>query len=84
MLEPHLLGLAPAPVQQGAGRQLPTGTSYKEAKERLLHEWERTFIMDLLRRADGNVSKAARTGGLDRVYLHRLMKKHGIGGVETE
>jgi len=84
MLEPHLLGLAPAPVQQGAGRTLPTGTSYKEAKERLLHEWERTFIMDLLRRADGNVSKAARTGGLDRVYLHRLMKKHGIGGVESE
>jgi DNA-binding NtrC family response regulator len=82
MLGPHLLGLAPGPLHQGPGQKPPTGTSYKEAKERLLHEWERTFIMDLLRRAEGNVSKAARTGGLDRVYLHRLIKKHGIGGIE--
>ena len=74
-LDPHLLGLAPA---KPAGRTLPTGTTYKEAKERLLCEWERRFISDLLARADGNVSEAARRGGLDRVYLHRLMKKHGV------
>jgi two-component system, NtrC family, nitrogen regulation response regulator GlnG len=82
LLEPHLLGLAPTAAGHGSGPKVPMGTSYKEAKERLLQEWERTFIMDLLRRADGNVSKAARTGGLDRVYLHRLMKKHGIAGLD--
>ena len=32
--------------------------------------------------AGGNVSKAAREGGLDRVYLHRLIKKYGIANVE--
>jgi DNA-binding NtrC family response regulator len=80
-LDPHLLGLEQT---QQTARGLPAGTSYKEAKERLLLEWERTFIQDLLRRADGNVSKAARTGGLDRVYLHRLMKKHGISGADAE
>jgi transcriptional regulator of acetoin/glycerol metabolism len=30
---------------------------------------------------EGNVSSAARSGGLDRVYLHRLLKKHNLGGV---
>jgi len=75
-LDPHLLGLSPAAPP---GRLLPTGTTYKEVKERLLGEWERRFISDLLARADGNVSEAARRGGLDRVYLHRLMKKHGMG-----
>jgi DNA-binding NtrC family response regulator len=76
-IDPHLLGLAPT---RPPGRGLPSGTTYREAKERLLSEWERTFILDLLKRTGGNVSRAAREGGLDRVYLHRLMKKHGIGG----
>src|SRR5262249_13636223 len=75
-IDPHWLGLAPA---RPPGRSLPAGTGYKEAKERLLAEWERSFITDLLHRAGGNVSKAARSGGIDRVYLHRLMKKHGMG-----
>ena len=75
LIDPHLLGLSPA---LPPGRALPAGTSYREVKERLLHEWERSFIQDLLRRAGGNVSLAARQGGLDRVYLHRLIKKHGL------
>jgi transcriptional regulator of acetoin/glycerol metabolism len=27
---------------------------------------------------DGNVSRASREAGLDRAYLHRLIKKHGV------
>ncbi len=39
-------------------------------------------MTQLLRRAGGNVSRAAREGGLDRVYLHRLIKKYGIANLE--
>ena len=41
-------------------------------------------MTQLLKRAGGNVSQAAREGGLDRVYLHRLIKKHGIASTTTQ
>jgi transcriptional regulator of acetoin/glycerol metabolism len=34
----------------------------------------------VLRRTDGNVSEAARRAGVDRMHLHRLLKKHGLAG----
>ncbi|MGC4114026.1 MAG: sigma 54-dependent Fis family transcriptional regulator [Myxococcales bacterium] len=52
---------------------------FKEAKERLVGSFERDYLVHLLERCGGNVSKAARHAGIDRVYLHRLLKKHGIG-----
>ena len=55
---------------------------FREAKERLIASWERDYVTQLLRRAGGNVSKAAREGGLDRVYLHRLIKKYGIANID--
>jgi transcriptional regulator of acetoin/glycerol metabolism len=55
---------------------------FREAKERLIASWERDYVTQLLRRAGGNVSRAAREGGLDRVYLHRLIKKYNIAAVE--
>jgi transcriptional regulator with PAS, ATPase and Fis domain len=55
-----------------------TPDGFHAAKDRLIATWERGWVTELLKRAGGNVSKAARTGQLDRVSLHRLMKKHGI------
>ncbi|HZS38734.1 MAG TPA: sigma 54-interacting transcriptional regulator [Polyangia bacterium] len=86
VLRPSLLGLE-APPQPAAGAVVPSfgalgGEGFREAKERLIAAWEREYVTQLLRRAGGNVSRAAREGGIDRVYLHRLMKKHGIGSDE--
>jgi two-component system response regulator HydG len=39
---------------------------------------ERDYLISLLDRCQGNVSQAARTAGLSRQGLHRLLKKHGI------
>jgi DNA-binding NtrC family response regulator len=55
---------------------------FREAKERLIAAWERDYLTQLLRKTGGNVSRAAREGGLDRVYLHRLMKKLGVAADE--
>jgi DNA-binding NtrC family response regulator len=55
-----------------------TREGFHAAKDRLIATWERGWVTELLKRAKGNVSQAARLGQLDRVSLHRLMKKHGI------
>ena len=39
---------------------------------------ERAFVLDALRRAGWNVSRAARETGMERTGLHALIKKHGI------
>lgn len=51
---------------------------FKEAKERLVDAFEREYVQRLLARHDGNLSRAANEAGLDRNYLARLAKKHGI------
>ena len=61
-----LSGTASAPV--GAP------VSYKEAKER----WERAYVEELMRAADGNVAAAAREARLDRAAFYRLLWRHGM------
>jgi DNA-binding NtrC family response regulator len=52
--------------------------SYREAKERVLEEFERAYVAELLARYGGNVSRAAESAGLDRNHLTRLARKHGL------
>jgi two-component system, NtrC family, nitrogen regulation response regulator GlnG len=83
-LDTTLLGLDDLPgavaVNEGAAPLVDTTVPFKESKDRLVHAWEREYVTTLLDRAGGNVSLAARNAGIDRVYLHRLLKKHGLGG----
>ena len=51
---------------------------YKVAKELLVTSFEQRYITALLAWAEGNVSKAARKAGIDRMHMHRLMQRHGI------
>jgi DNA-binding NtrC family response regulator len=50
----------------------------KEARELWIQELERRYLGQLLLRHDGNVREAARAAGVDRVYLYRLLWKHGL------
>jgi len=82
-----LLGLEGAtrsPAGATAGAALATSgeegelVQFKEAKDQLIAAWERDYLRRLIDQSGGNVSLAARRAGIDRVYLHRLMKKHGL------
>jgi transcriptional regulator with PAS, ATPase and Fis domain len=57
-----------------ADAPLPAPRSYKQARE----QWERTYVAELLRAADGNVTAAARQAGLDRAAFYRLLWRHGM------
>jgi len=47
---------------------------FKEAKDRLMEEFQTQYIQRMLAKHSGNVSQAARESGLKRQYLHRLMR----------
>ncbi|MEJ2096439.1 MAG: sigma-54 dependent transcriptional regulator [Deltaproteobacteria bacterium] len=51
---------------------------FKEAKNRILKNFEIQYISHLLEELGGNVSLAARTAGLERQSLQYLMRKHNI------
>ncbi|MEZ4403812.1 MAG: sigma 54-interacting transcriptional regulator [Kofleriaceae bacterium] len=52
--------------------------SFRVAKERAVGEWERGYIRELVRRHDGNLSKAARAARMDRNHLRELLRRHGV------
>lgn len=52
--------------------------SFKEAKDKMIHMFHWRYIQTLLSQSAGNISRAAQTAGIQRQYLHRLMKETGI------
>jgi transcriptional regulator with PAS, ATPase and Fis domain len=68
-----------------AGNYNPGGMSkdvlekpFKEAKGLLVESFEREYLTHLLQRHNGNISRAALEAGIDRNYIHRLVKKYNI------
>jgi DNA-binding NtrC family response regulator len=51
---------------------------FKEAKAQLVEAFERDYLKALLERHRGNISRAAAEAGIDRNYIHRLVKKYGL------
>ena len=56
------------------GKDLPLA----QAREAWLQAFAQEYLTDLLRRHGGNISQAAKTAGVDRKTLHRLLARHGI------
>jgi DNA-binding NtrC family response regulator len=53
---------------------------FRTAKDSVIDAFERAYLSQLLEAAGGNMSKAARMAGMDRMYLHRIVQKHGLRG----
>ncbi|MFH1568898.1 MAG: sigma-54 dependent transcriptional regulator [Gemmatimonadota bacterium] len=51
---------------------------FKEAKERLIEDFERRYIVEVLKNFGGNISRSAEHSGIDRRSLHRLLAKYHI------
>lgn len=76
-------GAAPRRFQASARRVerkpgSPSVMPFKDAKDQIIEAFEREYLLDLLDRYDGNISRAARAARMDRKSISRLMKKHGI------
>jgi len=50
---------------------------YAAARRRAIEAFERAYVKELLALHGGKVTAAAAAAGLDRVYLHKLARRHG-------
>ena len=55
-----------------------TDLPFKDAKSRVVDDFERRYIEALLLRHHGNLSAAARSAEIDRKHLRELLRKHGL------
>jgi DNA-binding NtrC family response regulator len=49
-----------------------------QARERVHQDFERRYLTDVMRRANGTISEAARLAGVPRQFLQRLLRRHGM------
>jgi two-component system, NtrC family, response regulator GlrR len=55
-----------------------TDRGFREAKARVIADFERSYVTELLARSHGNLSEAARVAGKERSRFGRLVKKYGL------
>jgi len=78
------IGAGPLAIGAGPARSTPPepdfdpAVSYRDTRAQWEAGFEARYVRWLLERHDGNVSAAARAAEMDRKYLHRLAKKHGL------
>ncbi len=51
---------------------------FHEAKDDVIARFEREYLTDLVQRAGGNLSQAARIAGLERKFLYKVMERAGL------
>ena len=61
-----------------ASEPSPSGTSFREAKARIVTEFEREYVSRLLSACRGNVSEAARVAGKNRRAFWELIRRHNV------
>lgn len=64
-----------------AHRQAPewlTTLKFRAAKARMIEEFEKAYLTELLARTNGNLSHAARVSGKERSRLGKLARKYGL------
>ena len=69
---------SPQPVAPSPPPEIDRSIPFRLAKERAIEKFERAYIGPLLEECEGNMSKAARTARMDRMYLHQLAQKYGF------
>jgi transcriptional regulator of acetoin/glycerol metabolism len=76
--------ISPSDLPQSVRRNESTAQPSRQAnsatasRAETLGDAERDYLISLLQKNSGNVSKSAAQAGLSRQGLHKLLKKHGV------
>jgi len=60
-------------------RGISDDCSFQDMKTKVIDEFERAYLSELLSTHNGNISKAARAAKKERRAFQRLLQKHGLG-----
>ncbi len=63
---------------EGDAASVRSDLPFAEAKQLVITAFEKKYLADLVERADGNVSEAARLADVDRKHLRDLLDKYGL------
>ncbi len=66
-----------------SGIQISADRPFKDLKNELIEEFERRYLSDLLARNAQNISQSARSAGIERAYLQRLIRKYGMRNTDS-
>ncbi|RZO56916.1 MAG: FHA domain-containing protein [Sandaracinaceae bacterium] len=72
------LGMMEGSSRAGAMPGVDLDVPFKELREAWVSHLERAYLTAMLARHGGNVTAVAQEARIDRTYVHRLMKKHGL------
>jgi DNA-binding NtrC family response regulator len=75
-LEQCVVFQRPLPLEEALRAAAPT--TFTEARQRAVDEFERRYLLELMSRHAGKVALAAQRAGIGRAYLYRLLHKHGL------
>jgi two-component system response regulator AtoC len=83
LAEGEMISPAELPATLRLPQKAPTAAvadhlSLKEAKRQWVEAFEREYLIALLKKHQGNISQAAKSAGVDRKTIHRLLKRYQI------
>jgi DNA-binding NtrC family response regulator len=58
--------------------------AYEEAKREAVARFQRRYVEEVMAKSDGNVSAAARSAGMTRAALHRILNRLGLATDDEE
>lgn len=71
-------GELPPHAETAGAPAIDTSLPLRSVRDQWVRHVEREYLSRLLAEHDNNVSAAARTAGVDRVHLHRLLRRVGL------
>jgi DNA-binding NtrC family response regulator len=72
------LVLLPGDIDVPVSENAPVGASFRQLKAKIIADFERDYLANLLGRCDGNIAQAARAAQKNRRAFFQLMRKHHI------
>jgi DNA-binding NtrC family response regulator len=77
------LGFEAPPKKEGSFGDVDIDVPFKVAKQRLVDEFDRKYLEQLLEAHDNNISAAARAAGIERMSIYKMIRRLGLDKTES-